>query len=154
MAVSTAALFDLALQVSVLVVLAASMVLERKKKMRLHGHTMVAAVVLNIVSFVAVMGPAWDSVGEGGTGTMGMVALAHVGTGALAFLLSIWIAGSWFLQLTVLQANTPKFMRCYGQKIPMWATLVLWVASLVFGIVLFLMVNTSILGSFPIQFGG
>jgi hypothetical protein len=130
------------------------MVLEPKKNMRLHGNTMVAAVLLHIVSLLAVMGPAWDNVGEGGTGTMGTVAMAHVGTGALAFLLSIWIAGSWLLQLTLLQANTPKLMHCYGQKVPMWATLILWVTSLIFGTVLFLMVNTSLPGSFPVQFGG
>ena len=30
---------------------------------------MLAAVVLNMVSFLAIMGPAWDNVGEGGTGS-------------------------------------------------------------------------------------
>ena len=149
----TLTFFDLILQISILCVLGASMVFEKKKKMRIHGNTMIAAVVLNIVSFVAVMGPAWDNVGESSAGTMGTVAMAHVATGGLAFLLSIWLAGSWFLSTTILQAQTPKFMRCYGQKIPMWITLVLWVSSLVLGIVLYLMVNTSALGSFPISFG-
>ncbi len=153
MVLSVSAVFDLVLQVSILTVLAVSMVLEKKKKMRLHGNTMIAAVVLNIISFIAVMGPAWDNVGEGGTGLMGTIAMAHVGTGALAFLLSFWLAGSWFLSTTVLQAATPKFMRCYSQKIPMWATLVLWVTSLLFGIVLFLMINTSWLGNFPVTQG-
>jgi hypothetical protein len=50
--------FDLILQISILNLLAISMVLERKKKTRLHGNIMIAAVALNIVSFVAVMGPA------------------------------------------------------------------------------------------------
>jgi hypothetical protein len=149
----TITFFDLFLQVSILCVLAVSVVLERKKKMRLHGSTMIAAVVLNIVSFIVVMGPAWDNFGEGGTGAMGTVAMAHVATGGLAFLLSIWLAGSWFLSATFLQAATPKFMRCYGQKIPMWITLVLWVTSLVLGITLYMMLNTSLLGSFPVTLG-
>jgi hypothetical protein len=153
MVLSASALFDLVLQVSILAVLAVSMFLERKKKMRLHGNAMVAAVVLNIVSFVVVMGPAWDNVGEGGTGMMGTVAMAHVGTGALAFLLSFWLAGSWFLSSTILQTATPKFMRCYSQKTPMWVTLMLWVTSLTFGIVLFLMINTSWLGNYPVTQG-
>jgi len=94
------------------------MALQHKKKMRLHGQTMIAAVVLNIISFVVVMGPAWDNVGEGGSGLMDTVAVPHVATGGLAFLLSFWLAGSWILSLAILQAATPKFMRCYSQKIP------------------------------------
>jgi hypothetical protein len=53
-----AAQLDLALQVFILVLLAVSKSFSWKKKMRYHGYTMVAAVVLNIISFVAVMGPA------------------------------------------------------------------------------------------------
>ena len=151
----TPTLLDLFLQVGILCLLVVSMVLLRKKKMRLHGNTLVAAVVLNIVSFVAVMGPAWDSIGEGnGGGIIGMVATAHVATGGLAFLGSFLLVGSWFLSSFVLQADAPKFLRCYGQKIPMWATLALWVVSLVLGIVLFFMVNTTWLGSFPVWLGG
>jgi uncharacterized membrane protein YozB (DUF420 family) len=153
MAAPTATQFDLILQISILSLIAASMILEKKKKMALHGNTMIAAVALNIVSFIAVMGPAWDNVGESSTGTMGTIAMAHVVTGAFAFLLGIWLAGSWLLSTLVLKAETPKFMRCHGQKTPMWITLGLWVASLVFGILLFVMLNTSLLGNFPVFTG-
>jgi hypothetical protein len=108
----TSTLFDLFLQISILGLLAVSMILAKKKKMKLHGNTMIAAVVLSIISFVAIMGPAWDNVGEGGSGSMSTVAMAHVTTGGLAFLLGIWLAGSWFLSTTVLQTATPSFMRC------------------------------------------
>ncbi len=129
------------------------MFLAQKKKMKLHGNTMIAAVILNIISFAAIMGPAWDNVGEGSSGSMGTIAIAHVTTGGLAFLLGIWLAGSWFLSTTILQTATPSFMRCYAQKIPMWITLLLWTTSLVLGIVLYFMANTTILGSFPLGFG-
>jgi hypothetical protein len=79
---------------------------------------MMAAVILNIVSFFAVMGPAWDNVGEGSAGMIGTVGLAHIATGGLAFLLSIWLVGSWLLSSLFLQSATPSFMRCYSQKIP------------------------------------
>jgi hypothetical protein len=148
----TPTLFDLFLQICILSILAASMVLLSKKKMR-HAFTMMTAVVLNIISFIVVMGPAWDNVGEGSGGIMGTVAMAHVATGGLAFLGSFWLVGSWFLSTTILQSETPRFMRCYGQKAPMWATLTLWVASLVLGIALFFMVNTTWFGSFPIFAG-
>jgi hypothetical protein len=151
--VLTPTLFDLFLQISILGLLGVSMILARRKKMKLHGNTMIAAVILNVISFVAVMGPAWDNVGEGGSGSMSTVAMAHVTTGGLAFLLGIWLAGSWFLTITVLHTATPSFMRCYSQKIPMWITLLLWTTSLVLGIVLYFMVNTCALGTFPIGFG-
>ncbi len=151
MAAPITTLLDLILQFSILGLLAVSMVLQWQKKMRLHGYTMVAAVVLNIVSFVVVMGPAWDNVGEGGTGTLGAIGTAHVATGGLAFLFSILIAGVWLLSaFFIKQSDMPVFMRCYAQKIPMWITLILWVTSLTLGVVLFLMLNTSIFGSFPI----
>jgi hypothetical protein len=149
----TPTLVDLFLQISVLTLLVVSMLLAHKKKMKLHGNMMIAAVALNIISFVAVMGPAWDNVGEGGSGSIGPIAMAHVTTGGLAFLLSIWLAGSWILSTTILQAATPSFMRCYSQKIPMWITLLLWTTSLFLGIVLYLIVNTTLLGSFSIGFG-
>jgi hypothetical protein len=120
-----------------------------QKKMRYHGYTMVAAVVLNIVSFVAVMGPAWDNVGEDSTGTLGLIGLAHVATGGLAFLFSILIVGFWLVSVLFMKPkDMPMFMRCYAQKNPMWITLVFWVTSLTLGIVLFLILNTSVLGSF------
>jgi hypothetical protein len=150
MATLMATQLDLVLQISILALLAVSMAFSWKKKMRYHGYTMVAAVVLNIISFAAVMGPAWDNVGEGSTGTLGVVGLAHVATGGLAFLLSILIAGVWVLSMLFFKpTDLPMFMRCYTQKSPMWITLLLWVTSLTLGIVLFLMLNTSILGSFP-----
>lgn len=62
MTVFAIVLFDLALQFSLLGILVTSMILERKKKMRLHGSTMLAAVVLNIISFGLVMGPMWDNI--------------------------------------------------------------------------------------------
>jgi hypothetical protein len=79
------------------------MILAQKKKIELHGQIMLATVVLNILSFVAVMGPAWDNVGEVGSGSMGTVAMAHVATGALAFLGSIFLTGSWLFSTKFLQ---------------------------------------------------
>ena len=149
----TSTFLDLILQISILSLLVASTILAKKKKMKVHGQTMIAAVVLNIFSFIAIMGPAFDNIGEGGTGSMGTIAMAHVSTGGLAFLLSIWLAGSYFISTTILQAATPTLMRCYSQKIPMWITLLLWTTSLVLGIVLYFMVNTTVLGSFPVGFG-
>jgi hypothetical protein len=136
---------DFFLQVTILLVLAVSMVFLAKKKLQLHGQIMTAALALNVVSFVTVMGPAWENLGEGfKSGTLGIVGLLHVATGGLAFLLSFWLVGSWFLTTTILQANAPRFLRCYRQKRPMQITLLFWTISLVLGIALYLYLNTSI----------
>jgi hypothetical protein len=136
------ATFDLSLQISVLALLAASMVFLKRKKVRFHVYFMVAAVLMNIVSFAAVMGPAWGNIG-GETGFMGTVGLIHAATGGTAFFVSFILVGSWALSTWILKAQTPKRMRCYFQKIPMWITLLLWATSLALGILLYLMVNTN-----------
>ncbi len=64
------------------------MAVERKHKIKWHAQLMLATLVLNIVSFLAVMGPACDNVGDGVVGTLGIVAMRHVGSGGLALILS------------------------------------------------------------------
>jgi hypothetical protein len=140
---------DLVFQISIFAVLGVGMFVERKRKIKWHAQLVLAAVVLNIVSFLAVMGPAWDNVGESAAGTLGLVAMGHVGLGGLAFLLSFWLIGSWLL--SPLMAATQVKIRCYGSlnKKLMWAVLLMWLASLILGILLYAMVNTGYFGSFP-----
>ena len=140
---------DLIFQVSILVVLAAGMLVERKRKIRSHAQLMLAAVVLNIVSFIAVMGPALDNAGEGATGILGIVAMGHVASGGLALLLSFWVVGAWLLAPVLL----PLKRGCYGaiNKKVMWAVLLLWLTSLILGFFLYTMINTGLLGSFPVS---
>jgi hypothetical protein len=47
-------------------------------------------------------------------------------------------------------------LRCYGKfnKRLMAAVTLLWIAALIAGFILFFMVNTTVLGSFPIIGGG
>ena len=110
---------------------------------------MLAAVVLNIVSFLAVMGPALSNIEEATTGTLGYIAIGHVSIGALAFLLSFWIVGSWLVTPLMPQ---PLKIRCYGalNKKIMSAILILWLASLIMGFLLYGMLKTGFLGNFPI----
>ena len=59
-----AAQVDLILQVSIFVFLTVGLLFERKRKIKTHARLMLAAVVLNLISFFAFMAPAWDIVGE------------------------------------------------------------------------------------------
>jgi hypothetical protein len=129
------------------------MVVERKRKTKAHAQLMLAAVVLNLASFVVVMGPAWDNVGEGTSNSLGLIAMGHVGFGALAFLLSFWLVGVWLVSPWLAK---PLKIYCYGNlnKKLMWAVLILWFTSLFLGAFLYFMVNTGFFGSFPISSSG
>jgi uncharacterized membrane protein YozB (DUF420 family) len=143
---------DLIFQVSIFVVLTVGMLVERKRKIKAHAQLMLAAVVLNIVSFIAVMWPAMGTVGEGASGIMGTVAMGHVASGSLAFLLSFWVVGSWLLAPLLV----PLKISCYGalNKKVMWTVLLLWLASLILGFFLYVMMNTALLGSFSVSTAG
>ena len=142
---------DLVLQISIFVFLAVGLVVERKRKIKAHARLMLAAVVLNLVSFFAIMAPAWDNVGEGGAGSLSTVGMAHVLFGGLTMLASFWVLGTWLVPALLLQSEK---LRCYGRlnKRIMTAVTVMWLAALTAGFILFLMVNTTLLGSFPVGF--
>jgi len=147
-----AAQVDLVLQISIFVFLIVGFGVLRKRKTKAHANLMLAAVVLNLVSFFAIMAPAWDNVGEGGAGGLSTIGMLHVTFGGLTMLSSLWVLGTWLVPTLLLQNAK---LRCYGKlnKRIMWVVLTLWLISLIMGFVLFVMVNTNLLGSFPVLQG-
>jgi uncharacterized membrane protein YozB (DUF420 family) len=141
---------DLVFQILIFAILAAGMFVEGKRKIKAHAQLMLAAVLLNLASFVVVMGPAWDNVGEGTSSSLSLIAMGHVGLGTLAFLLSFWLVGVWLLSPWL--AKTFKIY-CYGNlnKKLMWVVLILWLTSLILGVFLYVMVNTGFFGSFSVS---
>ncbi len=148
-----AAQVDLVLQISIFVFLVVGFGVLRKRKTKAHASLMLAAVVLNLVSFIAIMAPAWDNVGEGGASGLSTIGMLHVTFGGLTMLSSLWVLGTWLVPTLLLQNAK---LRCYGKlnKRIMWVVLTLWLISLIMGFVLFVMVNTNLLGSFPVLQGG
>jgi uncharacterized membrane protein YozB (DUF420 family) len=144
---------DLVIQISIFVLLIVGFAIMRKRKVKAHANLMLAAVVLNLVSFVAIMAPAWDNVGEGGTGSLSTIGMLHVNFGGLTMLSSLWILGTWLVPTFLLQNAK---LRCYGKlnKRLMWVVLTLWLVSLIMGFMLYVMVNTTWLGNFPVLQGG
>ena len=142
---------DLVLQISIFVFLTIGLAVERKRKIKAHARLMMAAVILNIISFFAIMAPAWDNVGEGGAGSLSSVGMAHVAFGGLTMVASFWVLGIWLVPTLLLQSDK---LQCYGKlnKRIMTTVTVLWLAASTAGFILFLMVNTTLLGSFPVGF--
>jgi hypothetical protein len=146
-----AAQIDLFLQISIFVFLTVGLAVEMKRKIRAHARLMMTVVILNLVSFFAIMAPAWDNVGKGSAGGLSSVGMAHVVFGGLTMLASFRVLGTWLVPSLLLQSDK---LRCYGRlnKRIMTVVTVLWLAALTAGFILFLMVNTTLLGSFPVGF--
>ncbi len=147
-----AAEIDIFLQVTVLALLIVSIAAMRLKKIKPHAWLMLTAVIVNLIAFSVIMAPAFTAIALGIGGTISSTALAHVALGALTMLTSFWVLGTW-LAPSYLERN-PK-MRCYGKfnKRLMTAVTLLWIAAIIMGIVLFLMVYTTVLGPFTIGGG-
>jgi len=125
---------NLVLEIIILIVLFAAFALKRKGKFLEHGRTMLAGVVLNILSFAIVMGPAFLSLGQNGLfdhpGRLYLVTLVHAGLGGTALVLGVFLVASWHLQ-----ASTQNCMR---RKKIMRLTFMLWILALILGILLYM----------------
>jgi uncharacterized membrane protein YozB (DUF420 family) len=126
---------SLVIQLVVLGLLLGGWWLKTVKKLRQHGITMLAAVVLHAVMVFAWMIPIFNSL-FGSLGAINLadmftvIILVHAFTGIASTILGIWLVASWRLQ-----ANMKT---CFAKKNVMWVTLVLWLIALVIGIYLYL----------------
>lgn len=127
---------NLAFQTAVFLSLVAGLLLIRRRKIKAHAQVMLAAVVLNIVSFMAIMAPALQSIHMDDSSTSALLAMVHGSIGAVALLLSIWVVGVWLMSPLMV---VPAKMRCYGSlnKKLMVVVLSLWFASLILGFLLY-----------------
>jgi uncharacterized membrane protein YozB (DUF420 family) len=129
---STVSLF---IQIVVLALLIGAVILKRQKKFRQHGIVMLSAVVLHIISILAVMIPSF-AVFLGGSGLVDyadvyvVLTLIHVAAGVIAALLGVCLVSSWHLQANL--------QTCFKKKRLMDVTLVLWSLAIIIGIVLYL----------------
>ena len=131
------ATFNLVIQLVVIGLLCGGVWLKRTKKFRQHGITMLSAVVLHAIliftwmiwSFRNFFGyPSSINFAE----TIVIAVLVHASAGIIAFLLGVWLTGSWHLKADL--------KTCFAKKNIMRVTLALWITALVFGIFLYLII--------------
>lgn len=124
---------NLALQILILITLTASFILKKMQKYLLHGTTMLIAVVLNAVSFLLIMGPSLSNLREFialyTSNELAVATLIHAALGTVTEILGIYVVASWRFQ------STP--LGCARRKKLMRLTFVLWVAALIFGILVY-----------------
>jgi uncharacterized membrane protein YozB (DUF420 family) len=125
------------IQIVVLALLIGAIILKRRKKFRQHGIVMLSAVMLHIISILAVMIPSFAAF-FGGSGLVDyadvyvVLTLIHVATGVTSALLGVWLVSSWHLKVNM--------QTCFKRKRFMDVTMGLWSSAIIIGIVLFLKV--------------
>ncbi|MGB9959731.1 MAG: hypothetical protein ACPLKQ_04340 [Candidatus Bathyarchaeales archaeon] len=136
------ALFSLVLQILAFLLIVVAMGLKARRKLRLHGIGMLAAVVLHNVTLLVVMVPSFSVglipyISEKPLSPISLISMVHGITGLLAWLLGIWIVASWHLSTSL--------QNCTRKKGVMRATLVSWLIALIFGFLIYLNFYTTIL---------
>ena len=133
---------SMVLQIAALFILIGSLLLKTKKKFRQHGATMLLAILLHTISISVVMIPSFVN-GFAAQGAIDfgnllvIIAFVHAIAGVIAELLGVWIIVSWRFQSSLRICSPRKNLMRY--------TLVLWLISLILGIVLYLEFYTTIL---------
>lgn len=133
---------NLVLQIVAFAVILVGYYFKRMRKYILHGRTMLIALVLTLISLFLVMLPSFLSLGESiATSTLttvSLVVLVHASLGSVVEVLAIFLVGSWRLQKST--AN------CIRRKKVMRVTIILWTATFILGVFLFLLLYTKIFG--------
>jgi uncharacterized membrane protein YozB (DUF420 family) len=122
------------IQIIVLGLVVGALLLKTKKRYRQHGIFMLSALMLHIISILAVMIPSFAAlVGPGSVNLANifvMVTLVHISAGLFAALLGIWLVGSWRLKVDI--------QGCFRKKKIMDSALILWMLAIALGIFLYL----------------
>jgi uncharacterized membrane protein YozB (DUF420 family) len=131
---------SLGIQMVVLGLLISGYLITRQKKYKQHGIIMLSAVVLHILSILAVMVPSFAAfLGYSSSVNFAdflvIKMLIHVSAGLLAALLGVWLVSSWHLQVSL--------QTCFKKKRVMDVTLGLWLLAIFLGIVLYVAIIQS-----------
>ena len=129
------ALANLVIEIVVLLLIALSLYLKKKKKFAWHGNVMLVAVLITGVLVVSHMGPSLIYLLREEIPVLdpiALVGLSHGIIGAIAEFLGIWLVGTW----AYVQADI-KY--CIQRKKLMRIILAFWVIALSVGILYYLL---------------
>jgi len=123
-------------QIITLAIILISLYFKKKGKIKQHGTTMGIAVVLHLLTFILVMGPIFFqnfSYYSTELGVSWVQAIwIHAVPGILVLVLALFLVLAWAIHVSDV---TP----CYKRKRIMDATLLLWIISLAFGILTYVL---------------
>jgi uncharacterized membrane protein YozB (DUF420 family) len=129
------ATISLALQIVTLSIVLSGYVLKRKGQFLSHGTLMSVALIIQVASFLLIMGPSFLSLVENGhiqeLTWVSFVTLLHASLGGITLVVGSWIVGGWHLQ------NSTE--NCVRKRIVMRYVFVVWTLSLILGIILYML---------------
>lgn len=128
-------LASLLLQITVLALLGYGYILKRKLRFRYHGLVMAASALLHLGFVLGIMIPSLvlavipDYIVAAPLTLVSIVGLIHGVLGTVTVTLAVWLVFAWRFKR--------DFSGCFSRKKVMLPTLVLWVVTLLLGVVLF-----------------
>ena len=126
---------SLVVQIVILFLLTYGYYLKRKQQLRMHGFIMAAAVVLHLSVVFYVMIPSFvlgvipQYIVLDPLQMVSVISIIHVILGTVSLSLGVWLVVAWRFRR--------NFQGCFNRKKIMWTTLTVWVSSLIFGIILY-----------------
>lgn len=129
------ATLNLIVQIATLSIVISGYIMKRKLRFIQHGKLMLVAVVMQSISFLLIMGPAFFIIVENGFAQrpilLSTVTLVHASLGGTALATGIWITGSWHLQTSI--------VNCVKKRVIMRYLIITWILALIMGITLFVL---------------
>ncbi|HSV50230.1 MAG TPA: hypothetical protein VLH35_07925 [Candidatus Acidoferrales bacterium] len=126
---------SLIIQIVVLILLFLGYSYKRKLKFRQHGLAMATAVVLHLVTILAIMIPSFalavlpQYIVPQPLMLVSLVGLIHGITGIVAIVLGLYLVAAWGFRV--------DFTDCFRRKKIMPITLTVWLVALILGIILY-----------------
>jgi uncharacterized membrane protein YozB (DUF420 family) len=106
----------------------------RKRKVKTHTGIMVAATLAKFAIFLAFMGPVFfENLNFINFTSQSIFYIVHAVTGAITLTLAFGLVISWAI-------HASNIVPCYRRKRLMDVTVIFWVASVIFGIIGYLLV--------------
>ena len=129
------ATLNLIVQIATLSIVISGYIMKRKLRFIQHGKLMLIAVVMQFISFLLIMGPAFFIIVENGFAQkpilLSTVTIIHASLGGTALATGIWITGSWHLQTSI--------VNCVKKRKIMRYLIITWILALTMGITLYML---------------
>ena len=124
---------SLIVQIVTLSIVISGYILKRKMQFRNHGTLMLVAIIMQFISFLLIMGPAFVSLVENGLIQkpiwVSTVTIVHAILGGAVLAIGIWIAASWHLKTSIEPCIKKKWIMRY--------LIIAWISALILGITLY-----------------
>ena len=129
------ATLSLIVQIVTLSIVVSGYIMKRKLRFIQHGKLMLIAVIMQFISFLLIMGPAFFIIVENGFAQkpilLSTVTIIHASLGGTALATGIWITGSWHLQTSI--------VNCVKKRKIMRYLIITWILALTMGITLYML---------------